>query len=100
MEHVIGNLGASEIVLILAVALIVFGPRKLPEIGRSFGKTLHEFRKASFSSLNNLESEIKEAEIKETAAKKEAEAQKIQAIAGPTPTDDNKDGENAPEKDA
>ena len=84
----IGGLGASEIVLILAIALIVFGPKKLPEIGRSFGKTLNEFRKASFSSINDLESEIKDAEIKETTAKKEAEAQKIAAIEGATPTEE------------
>lgn len=42
-----GNLGFGELVLILMVALIVFGPQKLPEIGRAIGKALREFRNAS-----------------------------------------------------
>ena len=40
----IGSLGGPEIFLILVIALIVFGPRKLPEIGKSVGKMLAEFR--------------------------------------------------------
>jgi sec-independent protein translocase protein TatA len=42
-----GNIGATEIILILILALVVFGPRRLPEIGRTVGKSLREFRKAS-----------------------------------------------------
>jgi sec-independent protein translocase protein TatA len=42
-----GNIGATEIILILIIALVVFGPRRLPEIGRTVGKSLREFRKAS-----------------------------------------------------
>src|SRR5262249_36386306 len=42
-----GSLGGPELFLILVVALIVFGPRKLPEIGKSLGKMMAEFRKAS-----------------------------------------------------
>ena len=79
----LGGLGGSEIVLILALALIVFGPKKLPEIGRSFGKTLSEFRKASFSSISDLESEIKEADVKEAAPKKEPIARRPEAIEAP-----------------
>lgn len=41
------NIGPIELILILAIALIIFGPGKLPEVGASFGKTLREFRKAS-----------------------------------------------------
>ena len=55
------GLGASEIILILVIALVVFGPRKLPEIGKAFGKTLNEFRRASFTSFNDIEAEIKDA---------------------------------------
>jgi sec-independent protein translocase protein TatA len=40
------NLGFGEIVLIALVALILFGPRKLPELGRALGKAFHDFRKA------------------------------------------------------
>ena len=41
------NLGPEEIVLILVIALIVFGPKRLPEIGRTVGRSLREFRRAS-----------------------------------------------------
>jgi sec-independent protein translocase protein TatA len=42
-----GSLGMQEIIIIFIIALIVFGPRKLPEIGKSLGKGLAEFKKAS-----------------------------------------------------
>ncbi len=41
------NIGPEEIILILVIALIVFGPKRLPEIGRTVGKSLREFRRAS-----------------------------------------------------
>jgi len=41
------NIGFQEILLILVIALIVFGPKRLPEIGRTVGKSLREFRRAS-----------------------------------------------------
>jgi Tat protein translocase TatB subunit len=44
---ILDSLGTSELLLILAVALIFFGPRKLPQISRQIGKSLAEFRKAS-----------------------------------------------------
>ncbi len=43
----IGKIGMWEIILVLAVALIIFGPAKLPELGRSIGNGLKEFRKAT-----------------------------------------------------
>lgn len=42
-----GRIGMQELILILALALIIFGPRKLPEIGRSIGQGLREFKKAT-----------------------------------------------------
>jgi len=41
------NIGPEELILILVVALIVFGPKRLPEIGRTVGKAMREFRKAT-----------------------------------------------------
>lgn len=52
------NVGLPELILILAVALIVFGPRKLPEIGRSIGRAMGEFRRASHDLKSSLEEEI------------------------------------------
>ncbi|NMB02151.1 MAG: twin-arginine translocase TatA/TatE family subunit [Firmicutes bacterium] len=42
-----GRIGAGELILILAIALVVFGPAKLPEIGRAVGKGLREFKNAT-----------------------------------------------------
>jgi TatA/E family protein of Tat protein translocase len=53
-----GSLGTMELVVILVIALIVFGPRKLPELGRSLGKSLGEFKRASNDLRNTLEEEI------------------------------------------
>ncbi|SNR99227.1 Sec-independent protein translocase TatA [Anaerovirgula multivorans] len=39
-----GSLGAKELILILAIALVIFGPAKLPEIGKAFGKSIREFK--------------------------------------------------------
>lgn len=52
------NIGFPELILILAVALIVFGPRKLPEIGRSIGRAMGEFRRASHDLKTSLEEDI------------------------------------------
>jgi TatA/E family protein of Tat protein translocase len=53
-----GTLGGQEIIFILVIALIVFGPRKLPEIGKSIGRMMAEFRKASNDFRRTLEDEV------------------------------------------
>ena len=53
-----GPLGLPELILIFFVALIVFGPRKLPEIGRTLGKALGEFKKATEELKNTIEREV------------------------------------------
>ena len=53
-----GSLGMSELIIILVIALIIFGPRKLPELGRSLGKSIGEFKKASNELRNTIEDEI------------------------------------------
>ncbi|HET7290982.1 MAG TPA: twin-arginine translocase TatA/TatE family subunit [Vicinamibacteria bacterium] len=53
-----GTLGGPELFLILVVALIVFGPRKLPEMGRSLGRMMAEFRKASNDFQRTIEDEV------------------------------------------
>ncbi len=60
-----GSLGVPELLLIMVVALIVFGPRKLPEIGRTLGKALGEFRKATDDLKNTIEREVRIEELKQ-----------------------------------
>ena len=59
-----GPLGGPELVLILVLALIVFGPRRLPEIGKSMGRLLHEFRKASTDFQRTIEDEVEAEKYK------------------------------------
>jgi len=60
-----GSIGPAELILIFVVALLVFGPKKLPEIGRSVGKALREFKKTSDEIKGRIEEEIEASEIKD-----------------------------------
>jgi TatA/E family protein of Tat protein translocase len=59
-----GSLGVPELLLIFAVILIVFGPRRIPEIGRMLGKAMGEFRKATDDLKNTIEREVRLEELK------------------------------------
>lgn len=68
-----GSIGMPELVLIFVVALLVFGPKKLPDIGKSLGKGLAEFKRASDELKKTIETEIEQgktevASIKDTVA--------------------------------
>jgi len=60
-----GSLGVPELILIFAVALIVFGPRRLPEIGRTLGKALGEFKRATDELKNTIEREVHVEEMRQ-----------------------------------
>ena len=61
------NLGMPEMIFIFLLALVLFGPRKLPELGRQLGKALAEFKKASNEFKNQLETEMMNIELEERA---------------------------------
>lgn len=63
------NLGMPEMIFIFLLALVLFGPRKLPELGRQLGKALAEFKKASNEFKNQLEVEMMNIELEERAKK-------------------------------
>ena len=60
-----GSLGVPELLLIFAVILIVFGPRRIPEVGRMLGKAMGEFRKATDDLKNTIEREVRLEELKQ-----------------------------------
>jgi TatA/E family protein of Tat protein translocase len=62
-----GPIGMPELIIILTLALIIFGPRKLPELGRSLGKSLGEFKRASNELRSTLDEEIRLEEEQQTA---------------------------------
>ena len=62
-----GPLGVPELLLIFALILIVFGPRRLPEIGRTLGKAMGEFRKATDDLKSTIEREVRLEELKKVA---------------------------------
>lgn len=68
-----GSIGMPELIIILVIALIIFGPRKLPELGKSLGRSLNEFKRASQDLQNTLEQEIKLEEQKDQARARSAE---------------------------
>ena len=56
-----GSIGTNEIILIMLIALLLFGPKKLPEIGRTIGSTVRELKKAArdfTSSIEQMENEV------------------------------------------
>jgi TatA/E family protein of Tat protein translocase len=57
-----GSVGVPELIIIFTIALIIFGPRKLPELGKSLGKSLAEFKRASNELKNTLDEEIRTEE--------------------------------------
>lgn len=59
-----GSIGMPELIIIFVIALIIFGPRKLPELGRSLGKSINEFKRASNELKNTLDEEIRVEETR------------------------------------
>lgn len=79
-----GPLGMPEMIVIFVIALLVFGPRKLPELGRSLGKSLGEFKRASNELRNTLEEEVRVEEQREATQRVTASAE---PPVGPRPVD-------------
>lgn len=67
-----GSIGMPELLIILTIALIIFGPRKLPELGRSLGKSLSEFKRASNELKHTLDEEIRLEERRSANLEEEA----------------------------
>ena len=79
-----GSIGMPELIIILVIALIIFGPRKLPELGRSLGRSINEFKKASNELRSTLEEEI---QVEEQRDRVKAAASATPPAATPPPVD-------------
>jgi sec-independent protein translocase protein TatA len=75
-----GSIGMPELIIILTIALIIFGPRKLPELGRSLGRSLSEFKRASNELKNTLDEEIRIEEQKDVERQRPVEAPAAQPV--------------------
>ena len=65
-----GNIGFPELIVIFVIALLVFGPKRLPELGRSLGRGMAEFRRASSDLRNSVEREIDTLDLENSIAGK------------------------------
>jgi TatA/E family protein of Tat protein translocase len=74
-----GSIGGPELLLILVLAFLLFGPRRLPEIGRSLGKMMGEFRRATMEFRTGVEREIEFEKFKETRTTLEEAGREMRA---------------------
>jgi TatA/E family protein of Tat protein translocase len=70
-----GSIGLPELIVIFIIALLVFGPKKLPEVGKSVGKAIREFKKASDELRSKVEEEINAADIRNDISEVQKEVQ-------------------------
>lgn len=91
-----GSIGAPEIIVIFIVALLIFGPRKLPELGRALGRGISEFRRATTDLKSTLEREIAEAETGAEASPVPGPSSKAPAPVPDSPPAGGNDGASNP----
>ncbi len=82
----LGTLGMSDTLILMVLALVVFGPRRLPQIGRQIGKLMYEFRKASNDFKFQMEEELRSAEEADRRKREEAERARNLALNPPAQT--------------
>ncbi len=98
-----GSIGIPELIMIFVIALLLFGPRKLPEIGRSIGKAMGEFRRASNDLKRSLEEEVAAEELRgvgrEVKSAAAAVMEPLTTLTSPEPTPGEPDAAAAPVKE-
>lgn len=83
-----GPLGVPEMILIFVVALLLFGPRKMPQIGKSLGRAIGEFRRASNEFKRTIEDEVAADELREV----ERDLKELRSVAKGSPADKSESG--------
>ncbi len=79
----VASLGMADTLILMVLALVVFGPRRLPQIGRQIGKLMYEFRKASNDFKFQMEEELRLSEEADRRKKEEEERKRAAALAAP-----------------
>ncbi len=80
------NIGLPELLIIVAIALIVFGPNKLPELAKAFGRAMREFKKATEEVKESFEAETKDLEeLKHTLTDENLLADLAEQVSSPEP---------------
>ena len=79
-----GPIGMPELIVIMVIALIIFGPRKLPELGRSLGRSLNEFKRASNELKHTLDEEIRVEEQRTAEQQRTTEASATHQSSSPS----------------
>ncbi len=92
------SLGFGEIVVILILALLIFGPKRLPEMGRQIGKSMREFRRAASDLRAEIEEDLDDEPPRPSKPRRTASSTRSSASSPkPAPAPDSPDGENPPE---
>ncbi len=81
----VASIGMADSLILMVLALVVFGPRRLPQIGRQIGKLMYEFRKASNDFKFQMEEEMRNAEEADRRKREEEERQRQLALEPPSP---------------
>jgi TatA/E family protein of Tat protein translocase len=91
-----GSLGMPELLFILVLALLVFGPKRLPQVGRTLGRGLREFRKATSELKRTVDTELSSADLEPTRPTAKPVAVKSPEPVDSTPAPEG-DSEDVPE---
>ena len=82
-----GSIGMQELIIVFVIALIIFGPRRLPDLGKSLGRSIAEFKRASNDLRNTLEEEIRVDEQRQATTARSTPAAAADSQAAPIPAE-------------
>lgn len=92
------GLGGAEVLVLFVLALLLFGPRKLPEIGRTLGKAMSELRRATYDFRTGLEREVQLDKLRETGRSLQADLAAPSGSDRPSEPSERSPGGAAPEQ--